>query len=550
MADVSVAVGDSPKLGVGLADRAHKDLSNEIPFRSALMVALAAGMGYGFDAYAVNLYSIILPTIVVSLGISTFTSGVIGSLFLIGYTIGTVGFGIAADRYGRKDTLGVSILMYGFTTSLGGVFGSVTWLFTVMRVLTGIGGAGELAVGAPYTCEMFKSRHRALGTGGIIFSLYSLGYMVAGVVALALVPSWGWKAAFIIAIVPAVLVFIFRRFISESVRYVVDKAEDKFAAAQALLKAQREAQTIAERAAAVEQIEKEEVKVDAPSVLALAKTSAGGRTGPSTPLVVVLGALAVAGLFVGLLTHIPKSSAAVLVTLSALAILGVAALYSFQHGEKEQVWHIPGVRKRIGIGWLVYTANAMGYWGITTFLTTFMVKKFGVSPTRAIDYAIMFYGAQFFMSYIGTGLSDWKGRRPIAILGALIMIVCTVVAATANSLGLFLVFGALMVAMLGWLWGVSDTYLSELFPTSIRGSGFGISVGGGRVMSIAAPFLVGAGIAAWGPTAPFLATAGLWILTIIGYLLGPETARKPLEQLEHEFELASAGDRAKASRAA
>ena len=550
MANVSVAVSDSPKLGVGLEERAHKDLSEEIPFRSALMVALAAGMGYGFDAYAVNLYSIILPTIVVSLGISTFTSGVIGSLFLVGYTIGTVGFGIAADRYGRKDTLGVSILLYGFTTSLGGLFGSIPWLFTVMRVLTGIGGAGELAVGAPYTCEMFKSRHRALGTGGIMFSLYSLGYMVAGVVALALVPSWGWKAAFIIAIVPAVLVFIFRRFISESVRYVVDKAEDKFAAAQALLKAQREAGTTAARAAAVARIEKEEAKVDTPAALALAQTSAAGRTGPSTALVVVLGVLSVAGLFVGLLTQIPKGAAAALVTVSALAILGVAALYSFQRTEKEQVWHIPGVRKRIGIGWLVYTANAMGYWGITTFLTTFMVKKFGVSPTRAIDYAIMFYGAQFFMSYIGTGLSDWKGRRPIAILGALIMMACTAVAATSNSLGLFLVFGALMVAMLGWLWGVSDTYLSELFPTSIRGSGFGIAVGGGRVMSIAAPFLVGAGIAAFGPTAPFLATAGLWILTIIGYLLGPETARKPLEQLEYEFELLSAPQHEETSTAA
>jgi putative MFS transporter len=540
MADVSVAARETPHPGTDLEARAHKDLSNEIPFRSALMVALAAGMGYGFDAYAVNLYSIILPTIVVSLGISTFTSGVIGSLFLVGYTIGTVGFGVAADRFGRKDTLGVSILLYGLTTSLGGLFGSIPWLFTVMRVLTGIGGAGELAVGAPYTCEMFKSRHRALGTGGIIFSLYSLGYIVAGVVALALVPSWGWKAAFIIAIVPSVLVFIFRRFISESVRYVVDKAENKFEAAQALLKAQREAQTTVARAAAVEQIEKEEAKVDTPAALGLAQTSTGGRTGPSTPLVVVLGLISIAGLFIGLLTHIPKGAAAALVTLSALAILGVAALYSFQRTEKEQVWHIPGVRKRIGIGWLVYTANAMGYWGITTFLTTFMVKKFGVSPTRAIDYAIMFYGAQFFMSYIGTGLSDWKGRRPIAILGAVIMMACTAIAATSSSLSLFLVFGALTVAMLGWLWGVSDTYLSELFPTSIRGSGFGIAVGGGRVMSIAAPFLVGAGIAAFGPTAPFLATAGLWILTIIGYLLGPETARKPLEQLEYEFELIGA----------
>ncbi len=55
-------------------------------------------------------------------------------------------------------------------------------------------------------------------------------------------------------------------------------------------------------------------------------------------------------------------------------------------------------------------------------------------------------------------------------------------------------------------------------------------------MSIAAPFLVGVGIVAFGVTVPFLLTSVLWILTIIGYSLGPETAGKPLEQIEAEFD--------------
>jgi putative MFS transporter len=223
------------------------------------------------------------------------------------------------------------------------------------------------------------------------------------------------------------------------------------------------------------------------------------------------------------------------VTGGAVGILFTIALFSLQRGTTERFWQIPGVRKRIGIGWLLYTANAMGYWGITVFLTTFMVEKFDVSPTTAIKYAIMFYVVQFFFAYLGTGLSDWIGRRPAGILGALIMITCTILAATAGELGVFLVFGAIQIAMLGWLWGVGDTYLSEMFPTSIRGSAFGVGVGGGRVMSISAPFLVGAGIAAFGPTTPFLASAGLWVLTIVGYLLGPETSGKSLEQIEAEF---------------
>ncbi len=112
------------------------------------------------------------------------------------------------------------------------------------------------------------------------------------------------------------------------------------------------------------------------------------------------------------------------------------------------------------------------------------------------------------------------------------MIGCTIVASTTDSLNTFLLFGGIMVGMLGWLWGVGDTYLSEFFRTSLRGTGFGIMVGGGRTMSIFIPYLVGWGIAEVGPTIPFLATAGLWVLTIIGYLLGPETAGRELEEVQ------------------
>src|SRR5215472_6261388 len=47
--------------------------------------------------------------------------------------------------------------------------------------------------------------------------------------------------------------------------------------------------------------------------------------------------------------------------------------------------------------------------------------------------------------------------------------------------------------MLGWLWGVGDTCLSEFFRTSPRATRFGIMVGGGRVVLIAGPYLVGWG---------------------------------------------------------
>src|SRR5690348_5902443 len=112
-----------------------------IPFKEAFLVALAAGLGYGFDAYAVNIFGMLGPTLAKDLDISIKTIGLIGSIFLVGYTIGTVGFGILADRIGRRDALGWSIILYGITTALGGLTKNL-YLFTGLRFLTGIGGAG------------------------------------------------------------------------------------------------------------------------------------------------------------------------------------------------------------------------------------------------------------------------------------------------------------------------------------------------------------------------------------------------------------------------
>jgi putative MFS transporter len=403
------------------------DLRRAPTFAQGLGVAIAAGLGYGFDSYAVNIYGLVLPKIQETLQITEAQAGYIGSVFLVGYTIGTIGFGFAADRWGRKTTLGASILLYGVTTALAGLTTNLA-AFTGLRFLTGVGGAGELAVGAPYTAEVWPAKTRAIGVGGVIFSLFSLGYVLAASVALLLVPHFGWQSVFIVAIVPAILLFLARRGVVESHRHA-------------------EARSTARQGAA-----------------------------------------------------------------------------------KPRLWQ-PPLRRRLVAGWLIYTANAVGYWGMALFLTTYIVKKFHAAPTDAIRCALWFFLAQAVFAFLGTALADWVGRRPSAMLAAAVEIVSTVLGATADSLGEYLPFGAVSIATLGWLWGVGDTYIAELFPTALRGTGFGIAVGGGRIASIAAPAAVGWAIGRYGPQAPYLALSGLWTLTVVGYLLGPETKGKELEAL-------------------
>lgn len=429
------------------APRDATNVGTATPIRQAVFVAISAGLGYGFDSYAVNIFGMLSPVFSKELGISVEQIGTIGSIFLVGYALGTFGFGALADSIGRRNALRFSIVLYGLTTALGGVVSSVSAI-TWLRFLTGVGGAGELAVGAPYTAEMWPAKHRGLGTGGIMFALFALGYIVAAAAALIIVPVYGWRWAFIFAAVPAALVFLVRCFVPDSSRF--KETQDR-------------------------------------------ETSRGKGTQGETER--------------------------------------DAGAQETRHG-RQNIFRIPGAPKRLFLGWLLYVANACGYWGITYFLTTFMVQKFHLSATDAIFYAMLFYVAQFVLSFAGTMLSDRIGRRPAGILGAVLMIVSTVLASTAATLLPFLIYGAAMIGLLGWLWGIGDTYLSEFFRTSLRGTGFGIMVGGGRVVSIFAPFLVGWGITEFGPTAPFLATASLWLLTIVAYLLGPETARRELEEVQ------------------
>jgi MFS transporter, putative metabolite:H+ symporter len=95
------------------------------------------------------------------------------------------------------------------------------------------------------------------------------------------------------------------------------------------------------------------------------------------------------------------------------------------------------------------------------------VKRFHASPIEAIRYALVFFLLQAVFAYLGTALADWVGRRPSAILAALIEVVATILAATSDSLAEYQVFGAVAIATLGWLWGVGDTYIAEFFSDSV-----------------------------------------------------------------------------------
>src|ERR1700736_3502428 len=117
-------------------------------------VTLAASLGWFFDAYVITIYALTVPLLAAEFHLATnILSGAIGSIFLFGYTIGTIGFGVSGDRFGRRVMLGVSVVGYGVVTALTALASGIGSL-AAFRFLTGLGGGGELSIGSPYVTEV------------------------------------------------------------------------------------------------------------------------------------------------------------------------------------------------------------------------------------------------------------------------------------------------------------------------------------------------------------------------------------------------------------
>jgi MFS transporter, putative metabolite:H+ symporter len=111
------------------------------------LITLAGSLGSFFDAYLVVIYALSVPLIAAEFNfLSMVLSGTIGSIFIVGYTIGTIGFGVCADVFGRRTMLGLSIVAHALATALTSL-ATGPYALAICRFVT---GGGELSIGGPY----------------------------------------------------------------------------------------------------------------------------------------------------------------------------------------------------------------------------------------------------------------------------------------------------------------------------------------------------------------------------------------------------------------
>lgn len=132
-------------------------------------------------------------------------------IFLLGGTIGGVFFGWLGDRWGRSPTMIVTILMYSVFSGLT-YFATELWHVGVLRFLVSMGVGGEWAVAATLVAEVFPKRARA-NAAGIFHASSVFGTWLAAIAAILV--GTEWRLAYLVGILPAVLVVVVRVYISE-----------------------------------------------------------------------------------------------------------------------------------------------------------------------------------------------------------------------------------------------------------------------------------------------------------------------------------------------
>jgi MFS family permease len=187
---------------------------HERPTRAHYMILVMSWAGWMFDFYDLLLLSFLLVPIKQELGFSRDELSLLLGISLAATAIGGVAFGYLADRFGRKRVLSWTILTYSIGTFLCGLAPNLPWLL-VFRVVTGLGVGGEWATGQTLIGETFPAKMRAryaayMQTGA------PLGIALAALVGGFFVPRFGWRAAFFVSVLPALLVVLIRRKMPES----------------------------------------------------------------------------------------------------------------------------------------------------------------------------------------------------------------------------------------------------------------------------------------------------------------------------------------------
>jgi len=153
------------------------------------------------------------------------------SLTFVGMTLGSLITGFVGDKYGRRFTYQINLLIFGLA-SLAAAFAQDMTQLIVCRFVQGLGLGAEIVVGYSTMTEFVPPRTRGRWLAFMAFIVVA-GFPVTAILGYLIIPSFGWRPMFVIAGIGSLIVWYLRKNLPESPRWLESQGRD--AEAEALM---------------------------------------------------------------------------------------------------------------------------------------------------------------------------------------------------------------------------------------------------------------------------------------------------------------------------
>lgn len=466
-------------------------------------IFLIGGLGFMFDAWDVALNGFLIPLLSEHWDLSVGEAAWIATANLIGMALGAFVWGGIADVIGRKKAFTLTLLVFSIFTVAGAFAPEFGW-FIAFRFLAGFGLGGCIPVDYALVGEFTPSRHR----GRVLTAMdgwWPIGASLCAFVSAWLLTMGDWRLIMLVMIIPALLTVAVRFGIPESPLYLASVG--RTAEADAII-----ARLVKRTGADVTTWTH-----DVPAAVSASDghDSLGEGTGPRTGIdhtrtdhtqtdrartdaaVLREDAAITQGNSAGMQRDpaVTPGDSSGMQANSAGLITSVSGQLRAASGQLVQLWQYSA--KTTLVSWALFVSVLLVYYAALTWLPG-ILKKQGLGDQAAF----LVTGAMTAVGILGVVVSalvvERLGRKLVLGVTAIVsagLLVCVAVfieasgselsfAAKASIIG----FGFVIQIAIPTLY----TYVSELYPTRLRGSGFGWASAASRIATGIAPLVFGA----------------------------------------------------------
>ena len=154
------------------------------------------------------------------------------SLTFVGMTLGSLITGFVGDKFGRRFTYQINLLIFGLA-SLAAAFAQDMTQLIACRFVQGLGLGAEIVVGYSTMTEFVPPRTRGRWLSMMAFIVVA-GFPATSLLGYLIIPAFGWRPMFVVAGIGSLIVWYLRKNLPESPRWL--EAQGRNEEAEALMK--------------------------------------------------------------------------------------------------------------------------------------------------------------------------------------------------------------------------------------------------------------------------------------------------------------------------